>query len=656
MNLTKGIALVCFASLWIGAAPAPAQAVKASPPAEVDGQSYDLVVVGGTPGGVACAVRAAREGLRVLLINRHGHLGGMLTSGLAVWDSQYEGKRSPIYDEVRAAIMEHYRATYGADSPQFRDAQPGATGYTNGRFESRVAETIIDGIVSREPRLSVLRSFVPITVQRDGARLNAITLQAAQGETRVRVRGEAFADATYEGDLAALAKVPYRVGREGRAEFGEPHAGIVFMHAAPEPANAEAARFAELHDQLKLRKFAGFQSLLPVSTGAPDPAVQACNYRTLLSTDANNRVPIAKPANYDAYFLKSLEIFSGVESVPNAKFSWNRPQLIGRQTEYVEADWKGRQRIEDDHWEATMGLLYFLQNDLTVPSIVRRAWQEYGLAKDEFADNGHRPHEMYVRETRRIAGRAIFTEHDATLAPGLLRAPVQPDSVATTEWYMDSHSCTPARVPGGLEEGKFMLHHETFPAQIPYRCLLPQGVDNLLVPVCLSATHVAWGTVRLEPAWMQIGESAGVAAALAQKKKVTLAGLDTDALVHRLCELRSMVSFFNDAEMASSAPWIPAAQYFGTKGFFADYDVRAATPLKQATGRLWIEGLKQLRAGTLDPMEQARAIVVAEAVDSAPMPAGEFSAALSAGGEKAREASAPITRGEALARMFAALK
>lgn len=622
-------------------------------PAEADGRSHDLVVVGGTPAGIACAVRAAREGLTVLLVNRHNHLGGMLSSGLAVWDTQYEGKRSPVYDEVRAAIFDHYREKYGADSPQHRDALPGPTGYSNGRFEPRVAERVLDQLVGRESRITVLRDHIPIRVERDGVRLGAVVFRATGGDHVFRAEGRTFADATYEGDLAALAGVSCRVGREAREEYGEPHAGVVFMQPSSAPPSPDAARLAELHGRLRLRRFAGFQKIMPQGTGAADGAVQACNYRTILSTDPANRVPIAKPANYDPYFLKSLEIFSGIESVPNDKFSWNRPQLVGRQTDYVEGDWVARHRVEDEHWEATMGLLYFLQNDLTVPAIVRRAWREYGLAKDEFADNGHRPYEMYVRETRRLVGRAVFTQRDAMLAAGLGRAPVQGDGVAMTEWYMDSHSCTPARVPGGLEEGKMMLHHETFPAQIPFRCLIPKGVDNLLVPVCISATHVAWGTVRLEPVWMQLGEAAGLAAALAQKCGVATAGLDAESLVRRLCEMRSMVSFFNDVDVSGPEPWIPAAEYFGTKGFFHDYDVRPDAPLKQGTGRRWLAGLVDLRAGRLDPMTQARAVARSEAEESPPMTRRDFASLLAASESAAMtDPTAPLTRGEALVLLW----
>jgi hypothetical protein len=146
---------------------------------------------------------------------------------------------------------------------------------------------------------------------------------------------------------------------------------------------------------------------------------------------------------------------------------------------------------------------------------------------------------MYVREARRIVGRHVYIEPDNSLAPGLSRTPIQPDSIAITDWYMDSHACTTESRPGSHYDGKLILTEESRPGQIPYRALLPQGVDNLLVPVCLSATHVAWGAVRLEPVWMRTGEAAGFAAALAKRRGVAPAALDTDLLVRTLCRLSS---------------------------------------------------------------------------------------------------------------------
>jgi hypothetical protein len=416
-----------------------------------------------------------------------------------------------------------------------------------------------------------------------------------------------------------VAKVPYRLGRESRNEFREPHAGVIFMSPVKSTPTPDIARAAELHAKLNLRKFSGFQAIKdPESTGAADGNVQAFNYRTPLTSDPANRIPVERPADYDPEKLKLLEHGSIVAPIPNSKRGWNRPQLVGTQTDYVEADWAGRRKVMDAHWQATMALLYFLQNDPSVEPERQKSWREYGLAKDEFPDHGHRPYEFYVREARRITGRYIFTQHDAMLAPGLPRAPVHADSVGVTEWYLDTHACTPRRIPGALEEGKMMLDVETFPGQVPYRTLLPQGLDNLLVPVCLSSTHVAWGTIRLEPTWMNIAESAAHAAVLAVKHEVPPAELDADLLLRTLVTNRIMVSFFNDVDVSSDDPRVAAAQYFGTKGFFHDYNARLDELLKSSTAKIWTDALARMLDGKLDAESVAKAVAASENDASSP--------------------------------------
>jgi hypothetical protein len=366
-------------------------------------------------------------------------------------------------------------------------------------------------------------------------------------------------------------------------------------------------------------------------------------------------MPVEKPADYDPEKLKLLEHGSIVSPIPNNKRGWNRPQLVGRQTDYVEADWAGRRKVMDAHWQATMALLYFLQNDPSVPDERRNSWRKFGLANDEFADHGHRPYEFYVREARRIVGRTVFTEHDATLAPGLPRAPVHADSIGVTEWYLDAHACTPRRIQGALEEGKMMLDVETFPGQVPYRALLPQGVDNLLVPVCLSATHVAWGTIRLEPTWMNIAESAGFAAVMAVRSGKAPAEISPDALQRKLVEARVMVSFFNDVDVTSAEPWVPAAQYFGTKGFFHDYDARLGEPLKAGVGKVWAEGFAKLQQGRLDANALARSVAQGDDGGAA-MTEADFAALLPPSAEtRSLKSSTAITRGAAIHLMFSLL-
>ena len=518
---------------------------QAAEPAEKPGLRPGELVEAepGTQLSFAMAVRAAREGLSVILVNHNSHLGGILSSGLGVWDTEYEGKRAPIYDGVRQSVFDHYRAGYGGVC--YREALPGESGHTNGKFEAHVIESILTRLVANERKITVLRDFFPVAAHRNGARIESVELRSFTGAQTVAVKARIFADCTYEGDLLPLAGVRYRVGREARSEFNESHAGVIFKKPLDRPPTDQIARDVRERAGLNLRKFNNIQEILPQSTGAADKNVQAFNYRTfVLSRDPADRIPVSKPAGYDPSAFRRLDLRSVVGPIPNHKLVWNRPQLIGAQNDYIEGNWTVRHRVMDQFWAATLGMLYFLQNDPSLSQDQRAYWRPYGLSKDEFADNGHRPYEFYVREARRLVGRYIFTEQDTALAPGLDRAPVHDDAIAIAEWYLDSHSCTTRRVPGSLDEGKTMLAVETFPSQIPYRTLLPRGVDNLLVPVALSATHVAWGTIRLEPTWMEIGEAAGFAAALSIRNRVAPANLEADALVRELARRHLMLGFF----------------------------------------------------------------------------------------------------------------
>lgn len=621
----------------------------------VQKRAFDLVVVEATPGGIATAVRAAREGLQVLLVNRTQHLGGILANGLGVWDTEYEGKRSPIYDEVRAGIMEHYRKTYGDNSPQYQAALPGSSGHTNGRFEARVAEQILTALVAREANITVLKGHVPVQLAREGRMLTRLHLQAwNQDSAPIPVSAAMFADCSYEGDLLPLAQVAYRVGREARNEYLEPHAGRIYMRSSKTPPDESTALLAEKHDRLNLRKFPGFQEIVQSeSTGEGDSNVQAFNYRTTLTSDPANRIPVTRPADYDPEFLKTLEFGSIVSPLPNQKIGWNRPQLVGPHQAYVEGDWKTRQAVMDRHWNATMGLLYFLKNDPSVSEERRKFFGAYGLAKDEYADNGHRPHEFYVREARRLKGRYVITQHDLMLKADADRAPVHTDSIAFAEWYMDTHACTPGKIGNSLDEGKMMLHHETFPAQIPYRSLLPVELDNLVVPVCLSATHVAWGSIRLEPIWMQVGESAGYACALAKELKSTPGQISPTRLVRHMAGRQSMISFFNDVDVSSSDTAVQAAQFYATRGFFATYDAELELPVTEAVAAVWMRAARNLPEND-DQAHEVRQQVERASADSIPLSREKGAELLRAAGLPAEleEAGQTVTRGQMLQHLW----
>ncbi len=646
----------CCATLLLAAC----AAAKTTSPADVNGKAYDLVVVGGTPGGIACAVRAAREGLSVLLVNHTRHLGGFVTSGAGGWEAPYDGLRSPLYGEMRAGAADYYRQTYGEDSPQHLASMPDATSRAHidrAKVEPRVAERLFNRMVGREPTLTVLLGYVPAVTGRDGTLLKSVVLKPLRGDGSVTVTAKVFADAMYEGDLMATAGISNRIGREARSQYNEPHAGVLYTKERPKAPGQRGFPMDADKGLLNIRynSHATAEIVEGPQSGEADRSVMAYNYRLILTRNPSNRVMVTKPVNYDVAVARKASGGGFVPRLPNGKVAWNGGRLIGPQNGYPAAGWPERERISRQCLDAMLMALWYLQNDPSVPENRRKQFAGYGLAADEFADNANVPYEIYVREARRLVGRAVFTEHDNVLADGIARTPVHADSVAITDWPVDSVACLPRSVKGSNLDGIFFLGEETRPAQVPYRCLLAKEVDNLLVPVALSASHVGWGAIRLEPVWMQTGESAGFAAALAVKHNTTPAALDPGLLVRTLAKNRVTVSFFNDVDAASGQAWAPAVQYFGTQGFFADYDAKPQEPLTEARAKIWSDGFARLRAGTLDPNAQARAVASATAAATAKsVTMKAFLAMLNP--NKEGQNDKPLTRGEACRLMFKLLE
>ncbi len=593
----------------------PIRLAKSAEPSAVNGKGYDLVVVGGTAGGVASAVRAAREGLTVLLVQHNGHIGGLLANGLMQWDALYGGPRSPLFTELLANIEKDAAARFGRDSRNHQIARYTHEHYPIGWVEPHVMERECNRLIAGEKNITLLLNHYPTDVERRGRLLQGATLRAYGTTKDVSVKARAFADATYEGDLMALAGTTFRVGREARAEFNEPHAGKVFVNIAGGSPKSVVA------EGLNIRPYSAHQGTVdPTIPFTADRASQAYNYRFCVTRNPANRIMLKEPPpgydreEYVNYERKGIATNKG----PNQKSHMNSPILPGENHDYPEASWPEREKIIERHKNFALGLIWFLQNDKSVPESRRAAFREWGLPRDEFADHGHIPYEMYVREARRLVGQHVLTELDGMVAKAYARAPIHPDSVAVTDWYMDSHSCTMDSRPGFHYDGKLILTEESRPMQIPYRALLPRDLDNLLVPVAISSTHVAWGALRLEPVWMQTGEAAGLAAALAQQKGTTPGQLDPDRLVRELATRRHLVSFLNEVKVDAPEPWIPAAQYFGTKGFFADYNARPDEPLTDSIATLWLQGFKSLQSGNLNAPELAAMIRAAESKPSKP--------------------------------------
>lgn len=609
----------------------------------------DVVIYGATPGGIVTAVGAARAGLRVTLIHHHAHVGGMMSNGLGVLDTIYDGKRAPLFEEVCARMADHYRNKFGADSPQHRLSKWSPKGDTRRpMFEPHVAEQVFEAMLAGEKLIAVVREFHPEAARRDGARLVSATFRRIGGTETRTFEAPAFVDASYEGDLAAVAGVAMTWGRESRTQYGEPHAGHIFTKAQFVTAAKDYFPSAIRTEGLNLRGFrATTGAPLPGSTGAGDRAIQAYNFRVCWTRDPSNRVPVTKPARYERDRYLDLRDRWGISiGAPNAKTSWNAALLIGGNFDYPNGDWPTRHAIAERHRDLAVGLLWFLQNDPEVPEKMRTEMREWGLPRDEFTDNGGFPWELYVREARRLVGRAVFSEHDGLAAPGLRRAPVKSDSIAITEWPMDSHSCHLDTVPGSDHEGKVLLTEESRPGQISYRCLLPKELNNLLVTGAVSSSHIGWGAIRLEPTWMHLGESAAVALALAKKLELAPAEVPPVLLQHELVARGVMLTFFNDFDLSAPTAEQRAAQYFGTRGFFPTYDARLNDPLTRAVAHIWANP-------DSDPMVTARRVEAAEATsDRAPVTADEW--VRLTGGKKSASTRAPLTRGAACAALFAA--
>ena len=504
-------------------------------------QRPDVVVIGGTPGGIAWAVAAARMGCSVTLVAYHHHLGGMMASGLGKSDIENRAMIGGLFKEMIDRVYEHYVSTYGKDSENVRLCRDGYY------YEPSVAEAVLEGMVGEQSSITVMRGWRLVSALVAADRIRAVdVVDRRTGEART-LSGHAFVDATYEGDLYAAAGAEYRLGRESREAYGEPHAGVIYY-------DYQAKR------------------ILPGTTGEADGRLPAYTYRLCLTTDAANSHRLTEPPpdydrrNYVGYFddlsagrLSAPKTFKpgrgynpahfgtlvralSVTELPNDKTDVNinpRPLAFPFAEEnlgYIGGDEATRQRICRRHRNLTLGLLWFLQNDPEVPEAHRQLARQLHLPRDEFVDNDHFPFQLYLREGRCLVGEATLTEHDITATDRQHEPRRHRDAIAIGEFPIDSFPSR-KRQPGDtvvLEGYLGMLDHITRPYQIPYRIMLPEQIDGLLVPVAASTTHVAFSSIRMEPTWMALGQAAGVAASLAVELDVVPRAVPIAMLQQRL--------------------------------------------------------------------------------------------------------------------------
>ena len=587
--------------------------------------TFDLAIIGATPSGIASAITAGRKGLTVALISSNDQLGGILSNGLGVMDRLYTGFRSPFFNEISENIINYYVDKYGENSEQVKVCKD-----TRLTFEPHVAEYVFNNLVEKNKNIKVLKSFIPNKADVKKNEIKSITLNSIINNEEIKIIAKSYIDASYEGDLIALSGAPYTVGRESREEFNEPHAGRIFSTHGFGAFPLEAAE-----GDLNLDTFpVTSQLIFSGSTGEGDKAIQSFTYRVCLTSDPKQKIAIKKPQNYKrenylgilesekdsrkkSHKLKSQLVVNNIKNykirgprIPNDKISWNDGNLPEINHPYPEADYDTRINISNLHKEHALGLLYFFQNDEDVPKKIREESKKWGLPKDEFIDNENFPKEMYVREGRRIRGRYIFSENDASLSSDFERTPIQKDSVAIGDWPMDSHECNANRQAGSLADGKILLSEKTRPSQIPFRTLLPQKIDNLISTFCVSATHVAFGTIRVEPTLIQLGEVAGFASFEALNKKINVADLDLNRLQIKLLESNFEISFFNDLSHMNN--YNESINYLGSKGFFTDYNSNKNKDISKSVAEQWAKGFVKLLDKDFDPNILAKNIYISK--------------------------------------------
>lgn len=498
----------------------------------------DVIIYGGTASAVMAAVQVKKMGKSVIVVSPDKHLGGLSSGGLGFTDTGNKGVIGGLSKEFYQRLFTHYdsdKAWIWQKKSEFGNKGQSTVALDGTLksmwiFEPHVAENTFEQFV-KEYEIHVLRNewldrSSNGTVKKEGKIVSFKTL------TGNIFTGKMFIDATYEGDLMAAAGVNYHVGREANSVYNEKWNGVqteVFQHGH------------YFQTKISPYKIAGDPSsglLSEVSTepaaayGSGDKKLQAYCFRMCLSNHPDNRIPFSKPEGYDPARYELLarvfaagwrETFNKYDLIPNRKTDTNNhgpfsTDYIGKNYDYPEASYERRREIIKDHELYQKGLMYFMQNDPKVPADVQDKMKQWGLPKDEFTDNGGWPHQLYIREARRMIGEFVMTEADA------LGKTKVPNSVGMGSYSLDSHNAQRYVKSDGYvqNEGDIGVKPDK-PYSIAYGSILPKEKEcsNLLVSVCISSSHIAYGSIRMEPVFMILGQSAAAAAVLAIENKMS---------------------------------------------------------------------------------------------------------------------------------------
>ncbi len=509
---------------------------------ETTSSSYELVVYGGTSGGIVAAVQAAKMQKSVVLIEPSKHLGGLTSGGLGATDIGNKAAIGGLSRTFYRRVAEHYSKdnawTWEKKENYRSNRQTGETEMWT--FEPHVAEMIYKQMLdeAKVPVVMNERLDLKSGVVKEKDRIVSIKMES--GRTFV---GAMFIDATYEGDLLAKAGCSYHVGREANKTYGETLNGVQVQNAKHHQFIKAVDPFVKPGDPAS-----GLLPLIskegPGEEGAEDRRVQAYNLRLCTTDVAENRKPWPKPADYDEKRWELL--FRNCESgdsripwnpifMPNRKTDTNNnfaisTDFLGANYDYPDGDHATRERIYRDHISYIGGLMWSLANHPRVPEAVRSHFQRLGLARDEFTDNDNWPHQLYVREARRLISDYVMTQHNCQ---GRV---VAEDSVGLAAYTMDSHNTQRYAKDGRVwNEGDVQVGGFS-PYPISYRSIVPKKsqCSNLLVPVCLAASHISYGSIRMEPVFMVLGQSAATAASFAIDAKSSVQDLPYVKLRERL--------------------------------------------------------------------------------------------------------------------------
>lgn len=512
--------------------------------------SYDVVVYGGTSAAITTAIQVKKMGQSVVLVSPEKHLGGLSSGGLGYTDSGNTGSIGGLSREFYRRVYDVYQKeeTWKWQRPSdYANVGQGTKAMlhedkTMWIFEPHVAEAVFEDWIA-EYEIPVFRNVKldrEKGVKKDGKRITSITSLCGKTFT-----GKMFVDASYEGDLLAAAGITYHVGREANEVYGETwngnQVGILHHdHWFKKPVDPYV-----IPGDPSSGRLPGVDESEPGIRGEGDHRVQAYCFRMCLSDHPDNRVPFPKPEGYDPKNYELLarvfatgwrEVFHKFDRIPNRKTDTNNhgpfsTDYIGMSYDYPEASYERREEIIAEHARYQQGLMYFLSNDPQVPEEVRTKMQTWGLAKDEFLDNEHWPHQIYVREARRMIGEYVTSELDC------LAKRRCPKPVGLGSYTLDSHNVRRYITPEGTvqNEGDIGVSPKG-PYGIDFGSLVPkrEECENLIVPVCVSSSHIAFGSIRMEPVFMILGQSAGTIAVMASEENIRVQDLDYEKLRTRL--------------------------------------------------------------------------------------------------------------------------